>query len=71
MRIKQKLSQNRRDFRAIFECEHCGSESTFEGYDDANYHQNVIPKIKCGKCGKISPESYEPEKTRYPEGYQI
>lgn len=24
MKIKEFLSQNRRDFRAIFECEHCG-----------------------------------------------
>jgi len=25
MKIKQITSQNRRDFRAIMECEHCGN----------------------------------------------
>lgn len=25
MKIKKILSQNRRDFRAIYECEHCGN----------------------------------------------
>ena len=44
MRIKEIISQHRRDFKAIFECEHCGHTETKSGYDDANYHQNVIPK---------------------------
>lgn len=38
-----------RDFKAIFECEHCGHTKTKSGYDDANYHQNVIPTMKCSK----------------------
>lgn len=46
MRIKEIISQHRRDFKAIFECEHCGYTETKSGYDDANYHQNVIPILK-------------------------
>lgn len=50
MRIKQILSQNRRDFWAIYECEHCGYTKKDSGYDDANFHENVIPnQLKCDK----------------------
>lgn len=57
MRIKEKLSQHRRDFRAIYECEHCGNEVRDYGYDDANFHQNVIPAMKCAECGRDGLES--------------
>ena len=52
MKIKEKLSQYRRDFRAIYECEHCGYEEEGSGYDDTYFHQRVIPERKCPKCGK-------------------
>lgn len=52
MRIKQRYSQHRRDFRAVYVCEHCTHEVDGTGYDDANFHQNVIPKMVCPKCGK-------------------
>ena len=52
MRIKEILNQNRNDFRAIFICEHCNNEIKSFGYDDANFHQNVIPNMNCEKCGK-------------------
>ena len=43
MHIKRILRQSRRDFRADYECEHCGFVVENEyGYDDANFHQNVI-----------------------------
>lgn len=71
MRIKKILQQHRRDFEAIYECEHCGHEYKGDGYDDANFHQNVIPKWKCPKCGKVADESYRPLTTKYPEGFQI
>lgn len=71
MRIKEIISQHRRDFKAIFECEHCGYTETKSGYDDANYHQNVIPKMKCSKCGKVAGENYRPLTTKYPEGMQV
>jgi len=72
MKIKQITSQNRRDFSAILICEHCGNEEKIDsGYDDANYHQNVIPQFKCEKCGKSAPDSYVGNRTKYPEGYQV
>ncbi len=53
MKIKEILSQNRNDFTAMMVCEHCGEEHKLTtGYDDANYHDNVIPKMVCKKCGK-------------------
>jgi len=71
MKIKKKLSQHRRDFTAIYECEHCGETEKSRGYDDANFHQNVIPEMKCKKCGKTADESYKPIGTRYPECMQV
>ncbi|MCK5616347.1 hypothetical protein KAR91_81550 [Candidatus Pacearchaeota archaeon] len=72
MKIKRIVSQMRRDFTAILICEHCGNEEELStGYDDSNYHKNVIPAMKCGKCGKTSPENYRPLTTKYPEGKQL
>lgn len=52
MRIKKKLSQHRRDFTAIYECDHCGFEKQGSGYDDTHFHQNVVPNWACPECGK-------------------
>ena len=71
MRIKEITSQHRRDFRAIMECEHCGHTQNSSGYDDENYHKNVIPKIHCGECGKSASETYRPLTTKYAEGVQV
>lgn len=71
MKIKKIKSQNRRDFTAIYECEHCGHTEEGDGYDDANFHQNVIPNMECGKCGKKAKDNYRPLKPKYPEGFQI
>ena len=60
MKIQQITSQSRRDFRAIYECEHCGHSQHGSGYDDSYFHSEVIPKMKCDKCGKIAPEDYRP-----------
>ena len=54
MKIQKILNQHRRDFRAIYECEGCGSIKEADGYDDAYFHQNVIPDMKCENCGKTS-----------------
>ena len=72
MKIKRIVTQNRRDFRADYECEHCGDiiEMGY-GYDDTNFHQNVIPKMKCKKCGKTADENYRPLTTKYPDGMQV
>lgn len=69
------ISQHRRDFSAIMECEFCGhTTKDNSGYDDSYYHENVIPNMKCNSCshstisggGKI-----EPQATKYPEGFVI
>ena len=71
MKIQKITSQSRRDFHAIYECEHCGDTYEASGYDDANFHQNVIPKFKCKKCGKTADENYRALSTKYPEGQQV
>lgn len=43
MRIKKIISQNRRDFQAVYECEHCGHTEKGYGYDDEYFHREVIP----------------------------
>ena len=71
MKIKEIKSQHRRDFTAIYVCEHCGHEEEGYGYDDTNFHQNVIPNTKCGKCGKKAPDNYRPLTTKYPDWEHI
>ncbi len=71
MKINKITHQNRRDFKAIYECEYCGDTHEDWGYDDANFHQNVIPKMTCSKCGEKSSEEYRALTTKYPEGMQI
>ena len=71
MRIKEITYQSRRDFQAIYECEHCGHTEKGSGYDDANFHNNVIPSWHCPKCHKKASDTYRPLATKYPEGYQI
>lgn len=71
MKIKTIESQSRRDFNAIYECEHCGHTQKGYGYDDKNFHENVIPNMKCNNCGEKAPDSYRPLATKYPEGYHI
>jgi hypothetical protein len=53
VKIQKILSQHRNDFSAAMECEHCGAtQKLIGGYDDANYHGNVIPAMKCKACGR-------------------
>ena len=67
MRIKKIESQSRRDFYAIYVCEHCGHEKRMGGYDDDNFHRNVIPNMKCGECDKTASDDYRPMGTKYAE----
>jgi len=71
MKIKEIKSQHRRDFQAIYVCEHCGDEIESSGYDDENFHNNVIPNWECDKCGKKAKDDYRALTTKYPEGFQI
>lgn len=68
MKIKKINSQNRRDFYADMECEHCGNiKKNVSGYDDSYFHKEVIPKMECSKCGKTSDKDYRPLSTKYSE----
>lgn len=67
MKIQKIISQYRRDFTAVYECEHCGATTTTNGYDDAHFHKIVIPQMKCSLCGKIAPTDYRPLTTKYPD----
>jgi transcription elongation factor Elf1 len=75
MKIKKITSQNRRDFSAIYECEGCEKEeSSNAGYDDRNYHDNVIPNIKCKNCGKSRNDlglKEEPTQTKYSDWMNV
>ena len=66
MKIKKITSRNRRDFHAVYVCEHCGFECEDYGYDDDYFHNHVIPNKVCPKCGKKAPETYKPETPLYP-----
>ena len=69
MKIKAMISQHRRDFWANYVCDGCGHvELDKSGYDDDNFHRNVIPNMKCPSCGKSSNDMgivNEPRKTKY------
>ena len=67
MKIKKILSQSRRDFMAIYECEHCHYEEKGSGYDDSYFHAEVIPAMKCSKCGAVAPKEYRPLTTKNPD----
>ena len=66
MKIKTITSQSRRDFRAVYECEHCKHTKEGYGYDDDNFHRRVIPSMKCDKCGLTASDDYQPKATKYP-----
>ena len=64
MKIKEILSQNRRDMQCLYECESCNDTTEGYGYDDRNFHENVIPKMACKKCGETA-KNYRPLTTKY------
>lgn len=65
MKIKEITEQYRRDFTAIFECEHCGSWFKANGYNDHYFHNMVIPSMKCKKCGKSTSGDYTQRQPKY------
>lgn len=71
MHIKEMISQHRRDFTAIYECEHCKATKKKGGYDDSNFHRNVIPAMECEKCGKKADKKPDQQRaTRYAD-YEV
>ena len=71
MKIDKLLSQHRRDFIADYVCEHCGCKIKRSGYDDHYFHSQIIPAMKCPKCGKVAPEEYQPITPKYPDGHIV
>ncbi len=71
MNIKRIVSQNRRDFVAIYRCEHCGHEEEGAWYDDANFHNNVVPGMACRACDKVAGDEFRALTTKYPEGVTV
>ena len=71
MKIKKIISQNRRDFVAIYVCEHCGHEYQDTGYDDNFFHNTVIPGKECPECKKTAGDDYRALATKYPDGMQV
>ena len=65
MKIKEIVSQSRRDFTAVYECEHCGHTHKGSGYDDSYFHNHVIPGMKCSECGKVAGDDYVALPTKY------
>jgi predicted RNA-binding Zn-ribbon protein involved in translation (DUF1610 family) len=65
MKIQKINWQHRRDFEAVYECEHCGDTHISDGYDDYNFHTNVIPKMECPNCGETASAEYKPRETKY------
>ena len=72
MKILEITSQHRRDFRAVMVCEFCQDITQLtNGYDDRNYHDNVIPNMVCKKCDKSTISENGPVEfvqTKYPSG---
>ena len=65
MKIQKITGQHRRDFTAVYECEHCGYTYNGSGYDDSYFHNTVIPAKKCPECGKTAASDYRPLTTKY------
>jgi len=68
MYIKEIIRQHRRDFTAIYKCEHCDNEQESDGYDDRFFHSEIILKIRCKKCDKTASKDYKPIATKYSDG---
>lgn len=68
MKIKKIHSQNRRDFDADLECEHCGHiEKNILGYDDNYFHDIIIPNMKCKSCNLQAPNTFRAIAPKYAE----
>lgn len=71
MHIDRILKQTRRDFTAVFVCEHCGYAEEKNGYDDSYFHTVVIPGMTCKMCDKKADGTYRPLTTKYPDDMEV
>ena len=60
MRIQKIIHRHRREFTAIYECEHFLHTYEGPGYDDGFFYWSVIPDWKCDSCGKKAKADYHP-----------
>lgn len=51
MKMQKIENQLGRIFYAIYECEHCGHEKLWPGYDDDHFRRS-IPRMRCPECGR-------------------
>jgi C4-type Zn-finger protein len=65
MRIKKIISQDRRDFQALYECDHCEHCVKGSGYDDQYFHEVVVPSMVCESCGKKAGDSFRALAPKY------
>lgn len=53
MKIQKNLTTFGSDFTALMVCESCGTTAKLmSGYNDAFYHNHVIPCINCPTCDR-------------------
>ena len=71
MKIEKILTRSRRDFTAVMKCEFCEYQVVNrDGYDDRNYHDNVIPAMTCENCGRSTKSEggeIDHTPTKYPD----
>lgn len=61
MFILKILNQHGFDFTGIYKCEHCQKEKQAYGYNDDNFHINIVPEMVCDYCHKKTTKSVSPE----------
>lgn len=77
MKLIEKLRQSRRDFKGRYQCQGCGNieiDDSIDSYDDDYFHEQVIPAMKCKKCGKSTIDlglHNERMATKYPPGQLV
>ena len=69
MKIIEYKEFMRNDFIGEYKCEYCDRKIEAWGYNDDNFHNNVIPNVKCDKCGK-STNGIEPYATLRKTSFQ-
>ena len=56
MQLTKMKNKIRNDFTGVYVCEFCKFQEESYGYDDNDFHRNVIPKMKCKACKKSTNE---------------
>lgn len=54
------LASSRNDFQGVYQCERCHCvriDESLNSYSDANFFENVIPKMQCAFCDDLDADS--------------